>query len=296
MGIKLVAHLMDYWILCPRATLMRTDGSLCSGPDGGSNCAKYCYGLSMEPRLAERISDAQRLLSLADVVISHSRFLIRVFEENGVDTSRFFYLPNGIDYARRTRPRGRPAHEGRPITFGFIGTVLPHKGVDVLVDAFKRVRVDNARLRIYGGFFGEREYYERLLAASKGDPRISFCGEYEYAEVESVLDEIDVVIVPSVWYENAPLVISTPQMFGVPIIATRLGGMAEMVKDGENGFTFPVGDADALAEKIRLVATNPEVLRALGKRAKAPLRIESEAFCLETLYSALLRGETVEAA
>jgi glycosyltransferase involved in cell wall biosynthesis len=290
-GLKLVAHLMDYWILCPRATLLRRDGNLCEGPDGGSNCAKYCYGASMEQRLAERTSDAQRILGNADVVISHSRFLIRVFEENGVDTSRFFHLPIGMDYARRTRQGTPRVQPGRPVTFGFIGTVLPHKGVHVLIEAFKRVEVDDARLRIHGGFFGEREYYEMLLSASAGDPRITFCGEYKYTEVDRILEETDVVVVPSLWYENAPLVISTAQMFGVPVIATQLGGMAEMVRDGENGFTFPIGDADGLAERIHLLATKPEILQELRKRAIAPLRIESEAFHLETLYSEMLRGQ-----
>jgi glycosyltransferase involved in cell wall biosynthesis len=103
-----------------------------------------------------------------------------------------------------------------------------------------------------------------------------------------VLDEIDVVVVPSLWYENAPLVIGAAQAYGIPVIATRLGGMKEMVIDGVNGFTFEVGDAEQLADKIRLIAANPSLIADSSKNRMLPPRIESEAFLLETLYAGLM--------
>jgi glycosyltransferase involved in cell wall biosynthesis len=287
-GLKVVLHLMDFWMICPRVTLQRVDGSLCDGPDHGQKCAKLCYqDKDMDERLLKRYSDSIETLRTVDAVLSHSRFLIEMFNQSGVDTRGFVHCPNGFDYAKVEFGK-RSCDRGETINFGFIGTILPHKGVEVLVDAFKRVPSDNVRLKIYGGSFEEHEYYSRLLAKAEEDKRIEFCGDYDLNNIARVLEEINVVVVPSLWYENAPLVISTAQAFGIPVIATRLGGMKEMVLDGVNGFTFKLGDAEDLADKIHLLATNPNVLADLSKNKMPPPRIESEAFLLETLYSGLV--------
>jgi glycosyltransferase involved in cell wall biosynthesis len=283
-GLKVVLHLMDYWMICPRVTLQRLDGSLCDGPDHGRNCANFCYqDNEIRERIFKRYEDSLETLKMVDTVLSHSRFLIEVFKQSGVDTRGFVHCPNGFDYANvKFNDRGRD--RGDTVVFGFIGTILPHKGVEILIDAFKRVAADNVRLKIYGGYFEEHEYYSRLLAKAEEDKRIEFCGDYEFNSVARVLSGIDVVVVPSLWYENAPLVIGTAQAFGIPVIATGLGGMKEMVVDGVNGFTFRLGDAEDLADKIRLLAAEPGVLTNLSKNKMPPPRIESEAFLLERLY------------
>ena len=286
-GLKVVLHLMDYWMICPRVTLQHVDGSLCEGPDHGQNCATFCYHSDLSHRLLKRYTNNIESLGTVDVILSHSRFLIETFKQNGIDTKRFIHCRNGFDYAKIKF--NKSASERREaINFGFIGTVLPHKGVEVLVDAFKQVSSDKIRLKIYGGYFEQREYFSRLSAKAKEDGRIEFCGDYEFSNISQVLAGIDVVVVPSLWYENAPLVIGTAQAFGIPVIATRLGGMKEMVVDGVNGFTFAVGDAQDLADKIRLLAAKPDLFVDLIKNKIPPPRIESEAFLLETLYSSLV--------
>jgi glycosyltransferase involved in cell wall biosynthesis len=282
--LKVVLHLMDYWMICPRVTLQRLDGSLCDGPDHGQNCAIFCYQDSgMAKQLLKRYADSVETLGMVDAVLSHSRFLIEMFNQSGVETRGFVHCPNGFDYANvKFNDRGRD--RGDTVAFGFIGTILPHKGVEILIDAFKRVAADNVRLKIYGGYFEEHEYHSRLLAKAEGDKRIEFCGDYDLNNIARVLEEINVVVVPSLWYENAPLVISTAQAFGIPVIATRLGGMKEMVVDGVNGFTFRLGDAEDLAAKIRLLAAKPGLITDLSRNKIPPPRIESEAFLLERLY------------
>ena len=226
---------------------------------------------------------------MTDVVISPSEFLIDVFKRNGVNTSKFVYLPHGADYSVMRNLERRSGDRRRTImNLAFLGTLLPHKGVDVLVKAFTKIPADNLRLKIYGGYFHMHEYYSNLLELAKGDKRIEFCGEYHFESIADVMKDIDMVVVPSLWYENAPLVISMAQMFSIPVIASRLGGMAEMVADGVNGFTFQPGDVEDLADRIRMIAANPDVLRELSSRKLSPPRIESEAFILEKLYSSLI--------
>jgi glycosyltransferase involved in cell wall biosynthesis len=292
-GLKVVMHLTDYWMICPKATLLKSDGSLCEGPNFGRNCGKYCYETKWTQALRERYHHAQNSLHLVDVIISPSQFLINVFKKNGVDISRFIYLKHGFDYSKvKFFKKGKLVREGI-ITFGFLGTILPHKGVHVLIEAFKKVALDNIRLKIYGGYFERSDYYQSLLQKVGDDVRIKFCGEYDFEDVSSVLQEIDVVVVPSVWYENAPLTISTAHAHGVPVIATDLGGMAEMVHDGLDGFTFRMGDSSDLAEKIRLLATNPGLLEKFSQAITPPPRIEGDAFYLEQIYTKLLRNEAL---
>jgi glycosyltransferase involved in cell wall biosynthesis len=287
-GLKLVLTLMDYWMICPRVTLQRADGSLCKGPDQGRNCTTFCYqDNGTVERLFERYAHSIETLAMVDAVLSHSRFLIDIFKQSGIDTGRFIHCPNGFNYARVASVEKVWERAGT-INFGFIGTILPHKGVEILVDAFKRVLSDRIRLKINGGSFGEHDYYSRLVAKAEGDKRIEFGGDYEFSNIGRVLEDIDVVVVPSLWYENAPLVIGAAQAFGIPVIATGLGGMKEMIVDGVNGFTFRLGDAEDLANKIRLIAANPGLVSDLSKNRMRPPRIESEAFLLETLYSGLI--------
>jgi glycosyltransferase involved in cell wall biosynthesis len=288
-GMKIVLHLMDYWMICPRVTLQCVNGSLCSGPDRGRNCVTLCYqGDGMDERLLKRYVDNVKSLRAVDAILSHSRFLIDVFKEGGIDTGGFFHCRNGFDYEKcHFRKSGRDKAD--PINFGFIGTVLPHKGVEVLIDAFKEVASGNIRLKIYGGHFGEVEYHSRIAQKAEEDKRIEFCGTYDFNSLSHVLEGIDVVVVPSLWYENAPLVIGAAQACGIPVIATRLGGMKEMVVDAVNGITFQLGDKNDLADKIRLIAANPSILTELSRNKIPPPRVESEAFLLERLYSDLLK-------
>jgi len=290
-GLRVVLHLMDYWALCPRATLQRPDGTLCDGPDTGKNCAVNCYQTEALDRLRNRWIETQEMLALTDVVVSHSQFLINVFRRNGINTSQFVHLPVGMNYALVKNANWRPSDRRTAvINIAFLGTLLPHKGVHVLIKAFTKVRSDNLRLKIYGGYFHAHEYYSNLLALAEADKRIEFCGDYAFDGIADVVEDIDVVIVPSVWHENAPLVISVAQMFGIPVIASSLGGMVEMIVDGVNGFTFKPGDVDDLADKIRLIAANPDILTDLSARKVLPPRIESEAFILESLYASLIEG------
>ena len=286
-GLKVVLTLMDYWLLCPRGTLLQVDGRVCGGPDGGRRCLAHCYEPNAAERIIERYNGARELLKVADVIISHSQFLIDVFRANGVDTSNFVHLRNGMDYSivntqQNNKVSGEPR---RTINIGFLGTLLPHKGVHILIEAFKSVAQDNLRLKIYGGHFGAHDYYSFLLDLTGGDPRIEFRGEYQLENVMNVLGDIDLVVVPSVWYENAPLVISIAQMFRIPVIASRLGGMAEMITDGINGFTFEMGNVSELAEKIQRIGSEATtLLPAMGQKSILPARIETEGCLLEALY------------
>src|SRR5262249_43831079 len=130
-------------------------------------------------------------------------------------------------YARKVRK-----DTSRPVRFGYIGALHAHKGVDLLLEAFNELKC-GATLSIYGSVFGSpvsQNYWQRVQAQQLSN--IAFHGAYKNQDVGEILSEIDVIIVPSVWYENSPLTIHEAFMAGVPVITADQGGMAEAVRNG----------------------------------------------------------------
>lgn len=290
-GLPVVLHLTDFWTMCPRGILVREGGSLCEGPRGGAACTEVCFERKHASALAARNAAGRRLIELADVVVAPSRFLWGMFAEAlGVDTGHFLHRSYGFDFGMLSSRAGRRKIDGTTITFGFLGTVLPHKGVDVLVKAFRKVDLPHLRLRIYGGYIDHFGYYMQLRALAEGDSRITFEGKYEFNDVGTILEGLDVVVVPSVWYENNPLVTGISHAAGVPVIATDLGGMTEMVHDRVNGLVFPIADAEALARHIRELGTDPALVEQFGRAIDPPPRIEHDGLELELVYRDLLDG------
>ena len=150
---------------------------------------------------------------------------------------------------------------------GFHGTIAEHKGLHVLVDAFRRLPESaGATLRICGGIGDFPDYTAAVLEAIDRDPRINLAGRIPQEQMARELEQIDVLVVPSIWYENAPLVVYSAFAAGVPVVATDLGGMSEVVVDGQNGLLFAPADAAGLAAQLLRLAAEPGLLDTAGAR------------------------------
>ena len=273
-GLRTVVNLMDFWYLCPRFTLLRRDGSLCEGPpEGGAGCVACEY-----PELAgvaaadtreasdappsrhrarlDRAATQFRHLAEADVVFAPSRFLAGMFVRNGFPASRLTVLPYGLEPDRiQAIPVTRPR---RPLRLGFCGVLSPWKAPHLAVEAVRSTTAD-VTLQVHGRVDEPmfQDYIDRMRAAATGDPRIVFAGPYAAAQAPRVFADMDVLIVPSTWYENTPFVVLEAFAAGVPVLASDLGGLAEVVRDGENGTLFRAGDAASLRAAIERLAADP---------------------------------------
>ncbi len=289
LGLPIVLMLTDYWLLCPMGILRRSDNVLCEGPDAGRNCTRHCYAGTSRERFTARAAQADALAALADVLLSPSRFLISVFRYNAFPhAGRIRHAPHGFDYSL-VQDVHQHALDPNAVTLGYIGTLQYHKGVHVLIDGFRRVDASNLRLKIWGDSFHERQYEKKVRAAAADDPRIEFLGPYDHDQLRTVLEQVDMVVVPSIWYENAPLTITSALAAGVPVITSDIGGMAEFVQHEVNGLQFAMGDADALAKQIERVAREPALIERLRAGIAPPPGLEEEAFRMERLYRKLLR-------
>lgn len=189
-------------------------------------------------------SMARKRFVSPDVVISPSRFLLRFHEERGFfPRSQKILLPNPA-------PNVPPAkHAASSETrFLFLGQVETHKGILMLIEAFRRFVKDRPKARL--DIVGTGSAVEAARAAAGKDVRISFYGKKNPAQFADMFSKTDYTVVPSLCYENAPTVIIESFAYGVPVAAASIGGAAELVRHEQNGFVFEAGNVGSLVATL----------------------------------------------
>jgi len=145
-------------------------------------------------------------------------------------------------------------------------------------------------LTIYGSEKAFPEYAASLRERAR-HPHICFAGAIDYRAAGAALRQIDCLVVPSLWFENSPLVIQEAYAMKVPVVASRLGALAEKVVDGKTGRLFAPGDVDALAQILHDIITNPQQLIAMRTHIPPVITIEAHARHLLDVYNRLCHGE-----
>jgi glycosyltransferase involved in cell wall biosynthesis len=135
--------------------------------------------------------------------------------------------------------------------------------VHTLFEAVRQLPGAALEVRAYGDVSRFPGYTRLLRHMARQDSRLSLMGVYDRTEVSRILQGLDVVVVPSVWYENSPNTILEAFSHRTPVVASDLGGMAELVEDGVNGLRFAPGDASSLAAKLRQLIDQPGLLAQL---------------------------------
>ena len=165
---------------------------------------------------------------------------------------------------------------------------MPHKGVHVLVQAFRQLPEPNASLRIYGDASVAPEYSAQLRELAQGDGRIRFEGSFAPDQRGAVLAELDALVVPSLWYENTPFVLLEAQAVGLPVLASDVGGMTEVVRHGIDGECFERGDPGQLEERLRAWSRDPDCLLRFSAQLRRPQAYAQHAAELVNTYQGLL--------
>ncbi len=327
-GIPVFVQLMDYWFLCPTVQLLRHDGALCDGPDT-STCVECLapdnYGYQGLRMFAKRDGFVETALPDPDFVdlnhagvgprraalhgrkqfirevvrkctklIAPSRFIKRMFLAHGYDEEHMLHCPYGVDPPQGSIRPVPVAGEGT-VTFGFFGSVNPQKGLEILVSAFRECHGNRLRLVVRGNMTHFPKYAKRVRAFADVDPRINFKGPYGHGELAEALSSIDVLVVPSVWYENTPFVVLEAFSAGRPVIASDLGGLSEIVHDGVNGRTFRAGDPGSLTGVLAEFEEDPSLLLRLAEGIERVRTLEENARDFVRLWEQALAGARITA-
>lgn len=323
LGIPMVMTPTDFWLICPNNQLRLPDNSLCTGPDSdGVNCIKHAVSNIQSTRVAavfnrlphkvvstmiwginhgafsgawfspmvsalyQRAGFLRTRMNMLDRVIVPTRLMEDMLVLNGLQPDKVVFSRFGI---RTIAPEAhKPDMSGR-LRIGFIGGLSEHKGVHLLISAVRLLpRTALLELKIYGRPDIYPEYFAMLQRLADADDRICFCGTFPNEQIGNVFAELDMLVVPSIWYENTPLVIYSAQAAGCPVIASNLGGMAEVVEHEKNGLLFKAGDVVGLAASIGRVTDDRELLHKLAANAVKPKSISEYVSELLSIYDDVL--------
>lgn len=327
-NIPVVFTLNDYWLICPQSQLIKNNLETCQKNTALDciHCVKYqlsikkkilniyhflhgkvpvfliamlksiyfaCARISLLSRKEEvrqinlRNKRLSQISSMVDIFLSPSVFLRKKFIEFGIPDNKILIFRYGLNTKFFKKFQETKAEV---IRFGFIGTLLPSKGVAILIRAFKKIKAGNIELKVYGrqaSYRGFENYLRYIKKLAKGKS-IRFMGGYNNEDIAEILSGLDVLVVPSIWYENYPLVIQEALLAKVLLIASRIGGIPELIDDNINGLLFEPGDSEELQEKMQYVIENPDFFKKVRENIPTVENIESHAEKMERLYKTLL--------
>lgn len=229
---------------------------------------------------------SRAVLQGVDLLIITSAFVRDKFLEFGCDPKRMILSDNGIDPTLVEHVHYAPTEK---IRFGFVATLIPSKGAHLLIDAFKRLPQEKAELKIFGSppeYEEYTNYFEELQRNASGAV-IKFMGKFPIEDIGKVFSQMDVLVVPSLWFENAPLIIRQALLAKIPVITANRGGMAESVSHEVNGLHFEIGNAESLAQAMRRVIEDPSLRSRLALGERKVKTIADNALELERIYERL---------
>jgi glycosyltransferase involved in cell wall biosynthesis len=270
--IPIVWRLHDYALFCPNS-LFYSQGAVCEACGGGHYyqivlraCRRGSRGASLVACLGSYLDRWLRLADQVDLFIAPSHFLRAKMIKHGLEADRVVVQPNFVDVHPFAPAPPRPARrlgQGEGYWL-YAGRLSKEKGVETLIRAV--AQVPEVRLKIAGD--GPQRAELQAQARERGEGRITFAGHLSPDGVREVLQAARAIVVPSEWYENCPYTILEAFAAGKPVIASNIGGIPELVRDGWDGLLFKAGDADDLAERIRLLASDLCKSEELGSHAR----------------------------
>ena len=282
--IPVVFTLHDYWLACPRGQFLQMALGEpqvypeCSGQEN-KKCAIHCMSRMWSgvdqlddedywTRWVElRQKEIEQIIKKVSAFISPSFYLKnRIIDELGIPSSKIIFEPYGFQLKNL---KGRKRIEEKQFVFGYIGRIDSSKGIDLLIQAFG-MTTGSAKLRIWGRPSAQDTPSLIRLARELPEHRrseVEWLPEYENNKIiKQVFDQVDCIVVPSIWAENSPLVIQEALQAKVPVITSEKGGMGELVQDGVNGWTFKHRSIEDLSRKLQFALDNPQQVNQVSQR------------------------------
>ena len=293
-GVPIVVQLQDWWSACARANLVDRSGAPCEGPSL-ARCAA-CLPLTSLPAapLLNRLLHALRrrvlrqALAQGDAYVAGSRFIVESLRALGVvpPGKVVQVLPYGVEQQARTALRSAP-NGRRPLVFGFIGALMPHKGAHIVTAAFVGVDPKEATLEVWGDPAADPTYAEMVARLARGGP-VRLRGAFADTDRAEVFGGIDVLLLPSIGLESFGLVAREAMARGIPVLASRHGALGEIPGIEACGALVAPGDEAAWRGWVDRLLADPAVLER-WRHAMPPIKgIDEHAGEVEAIYREVL--------
>jgi glycosyltransferase involved in cell wall biosynthesis len=323
LGLPVVSTTTDFWYICPTYQLVKWDESLCRGPQPLTCLACVTTGQSGIPLrrmaarkrlaqvlspilirlgcvgifrrdwlpsllwLSERRSWMKKTLAQVDVLLAPTANTARLIKLNGLRPAEI--RTSGFGLEAHPRRGAEVRARDSVLRVGYIGTFRRSKGLHVLLEAMGRLPPGKVRLDVYGspGFFPEYDLVVRGLA--EGLDNVSFQGTFPNEKLPEVFAGFDVLAIPSLWYENSPLVLLSAFALKTPVVASNVGSLADLIEHGKSGLLFKMGNADDLASQLLRLAEEPEQVKRLRAGIPEVRTIDDNIDELLDIYARLTR-------
>lgn len=241
----------------------------------------WCRTISKS--LMERRTRMREALASCGRVIAPGKVMSQFLLDAGISQKVLRHVPFGLNPDGLTRFLKRG--EARELRLLFIGQFAEHKGLKQLIEAVQNIPQDlPVALDIFAEVVADDFYTHSVLTLAGDDQRIRFRGTFPPSELGEVFSAHDVVVIPSLWAENTPMVLLASQACGCPAIVSNEEGLTEIVQDGVNGLTFETGNVAALTECIRTLAMNRTLLGKFAERTRVAFTIDDNVSKLEEIY------------
>lgn len=254
--IPFIVTLCDFWFICPRHTLLKWNQELCNGPVHKLYCVRCVqdlHGFVKRPHilrdaidLYKRNSFINHSLLKARRIIALSDFQKEMHIRNGIPAERVEVIHHGLE---QLSARSEARKKVKPYRVGYIGSLVEHKGIHIFLEALACLPHVEMQFKIYGSL-NDSSYVTRLRRYAESDSRIQFMGTFDPENILDVMDSIDVLTMPALWYENEPLVVKSALQAGIPVLCSDIGSLSGMVVHNKTGWLVPFGDVSAWAEAI----------------------------------------------
>ncbi len=282
MGVPVVSRLSDYFMLCPRFDFLR-DQKICEDclTCGYKSCIKYrCVKGSLPTSLVRvfsmKVHGWMHVYDNVDAFVTPSNFLKQKLAENGYDAEKIHCIPTFTTSKTEV---------GEPVvgTYGlYFGRIDEEKGVETAVKAYEKL--PDKVLKIMGNDDTDEGKKLKSYVKEHELKNIEFLGYKSGAELEEVIKGARFTLIPSIWYDNLPNTALESFQYSKPVIASNIGSLPELVEDGVNGYLFEAGNAEQLAEKIKLLDDDRKV-KVMGVNSRSKLE---DRFAPEKHYQALM--------
>ncbi len=240
--------------------------------------------------VAARTRTLRYLYGVYRKMIAPTDFLYDAYVDNRFYPERLVKINFGIDLGSISEfSIAKKKKKQESVRFGYIGQIARHKGVDLLVEAFSKLEGNNKRsLAVYGPFDQVPDYMEELRTLSDGVENVEFMGTFPREELGRRLSELDIVVIPSRWYENSPLVLLYSLAVKTPVIVTDVKGLSEFVTDDFNGYTFEKDDVEQLRKVMQKIIDDPSSVARLSENAIYEKDVSDHADEVLKIYDSVL--------
>jgi glycosyltransferase involved in cell wall biosynthesis len=263
-GIKTVLTLHDNWGFCYKNTIIKNESEICHDFTRCRECMPY---ISDEINKSIPIRTRQDFFKIIfkdlDEFISPSQYLAKNYNLAGIPEEKMHVIWNGIDVQKFSGFSRIP--DNKRIRFTFIGYLGKHKGINVLIDALSYINnMDSLSVNIVGKGELIQDLKNKVQEMGLSNV-VSFWGRVD--DIRDAYRNTDVFILPSIWPENQPVTITEAMASKIPVIASNLGGVPELVEDGKTGYLFEAGNPKDLAQKMLEFLLHPEKIEIYGEAA-----------------------------